>query len=208
VGPVASYTFTDVQADHTLAAFFAPDAVLFTITATAGPGGAVSPSGAVSVPQGGSQAFTVTPDPGHHTTDVLVDGTSVGPVASYTFTDVQADHTLAASFAPDPNEPPLIQGLSADPGVIPAGTGSSTLTFTVTDPEGGAVTWSASLSGSTSTGDLGALIPAGGTVASGSLVTLTYSADKAGSGSVTVTISAVDSGGAAADPRSVTLTLL
>jgi uncharacterized protein YndB with AHSA1/START domain len=150
----------------------------------------------------------VTPDPGFHTADVLVDGLSVGPVSSYTFTDVQADHTLAASFAPDPNEPPSITGLAADPETVPAGTGTSTLTFTLTDPEGGTVTWTATLSGSTSTGDLGTLIPSGGTVASGSTVTVIYSAEKAGTGTVTVTIQAHDAQGATAAPQSVTLTLL
>ncbi len=208
VGPVSSYTFTDVQANHTLHASFAADTVFFTVTCTAGPGGSVSPSGTVSVPQGGSLTVTVTPNPGFHVEDVLVDGTSVGPVSSYTFTNVQAGHILSAFFAADPNEPPVIAGLAADPEAVPAGTGTSTLTFTLTDPEGGAVTWSAQLSGSTSTGDLGALVPAGGTVASGTLVTLTYSAEKVGTGSVTVTVSAVDSGGAAALPQAVTLTLL
>ncbi|MEW6757664.1 MAG: hypothetical protein AB1347_05540, partial [Acidobacteriota bacterium] len=164
-------------------------------------------SGAVSVPQGGDQAFTITPDTGFHVADVLVDGSSVGAAASYTFTNVQADHTIAASFAPD-NSPPAISGLVASPDVIPSGTGSSTITFTAVDPDGDAVTWSASLSGSTSTGELGSLNATSATVPSGTLVTVTYSADKAGAGSVTITIDAVDPSGAPATPQAVTLTLL
>ena len=97
VGAVTSYTFTDVQADHTIAASFAIDT--FTITASAGAGGSIAPSGVVSVDYGADQTFTITPDAGYHVADVLVDGVSVGAVTSYTFTDVQADHTIAASFA-------------------------------------------------------------------------------------------------------------
>jgi hypothetical protein len=97
VGPVSSYTFTDVQADHTISATFNEKPAL-TITATAGPGGSISPSGAVVVPCGGSQTFTITPNAGYAIADVKVDGSSVGPVASYTFTDVQSDHTIDATF--------------------------------------------------------------------------------------------------------------
>jgi hypothetical protein len=50
---------------------------------------------------GSNQTFTITPDPNHHVLDVLVDGVSVGAVTSYTFTNVTAAHTIAASFAID-----------------------------------------------------------------------------------------------------------
>src|SRR5258706_6734 len=86
-------------ASHLFAASFAIDT--YTITATAGADGAISPSGAVSVNSGASQAFTITPDAAHHVADVLVDGSSVGAVTSYTFTNVTATHTIAASFAID-----------------------------------------------------------------------------------------------------------
>ncbi|WP_460594453.1 CARDB domain-containing protein [Geomonas sp. Red276] len=70
----------------------------FTITASAGPGGSISPSGAVLVPAGTSQPFTITPNPGYHILDVKVDGYSQGAVASYNFVNVRADHTIEASF--------------------------------------------------------------------------------------------------------------
>ena len=50
---------------------------------------------------GSDQAFTITPAAGYHVADVLVDGVSVGAVTTYTFTNVTADHTIAASFAID-----------------------------------------------------------------------------------------------------------
>src|SRR6185436_4662501 len=99
VGAVSSYTFTAVSANHTIAASFAIDT--YTITATAGANGSISPSGSVSVNYGDNQTFTITPDANYHIADVLVDGVSVGAVASYTFTAISANHTIAASFAID-----------------------------------------------------------------------------------------------------------
>ncbi len=52
----------------------------------------------MSVGDGQDQAFTITADTGYHILDVLVDGSSVGAVSTYTFTNVVADHTIAAFF--------------------------------------------------------------------------------------------------------------
>jgi len=70
----------------------------FTITATAGDNGTISPSDAVVVNSGASQAFTITPNAGYAVDDVLVDGISVGAVSSHTFANVTADHTIHADF--------------------------------------------------------------------------------------------------------------
>ncbi len=72
-----------------------------TISASAGAGGAIDPSGAVAVAVNGDQSFAMLPDPGYHVADVLVDGVSVGAVTGYSFTNVTANHTIAASFAGD-----------------------------------------------------------------------------------------------------------
>jgi hypothetical protein len=96
VGPVTSYAFNDVIDDHTIAVTFAP--ATRTITASAGAGGAIDPTGAVVVDCGNDQSFTITPDPSFAIDDVLVDNVSVGPVANYTFNDVGANHTIAATF--------------------------------------------------------------------------------------------------------------
>jgi hypothetical protein len=97
VGAVSSYTFTKVTGDHTIAASFAMNAP-HTITATAGPHGTITPTGAVPVNDGGSQSFTIKPDTNYNINTVLVDGVSVGPVSSYTFDNVTGDHIIAASF--------------------------------------------------------------------------------------------------------------
>ncbi|MES2657902.1 MAG: hypothetical protein V4689_04750 [Verrucomicrobiota bacterium] len=99
IGVESSYTFNVVTANHTISATFAVDTVTHTINASAGANGSITPSGAVVVNAGVNKVFTITPSTGHHIADVLVDGASVGPVASYTFTNVSANHTIAASFA-------------------------------------------------------------------------------------------------------------
>ncbi|OPY74741.1 MAG: hypothetical protein A4E63_00608 [Syntrophorhabdus sp. PtaU1.Bin050] len=95
VGAVTSYAFTNVTANHTIQAYFART---YTIRASAGSGGSISPSGSVGVVRYASQAFTVTPSTGYRVSYVLVDGTSVGAVTSYAFTNVTANHTIQAAF--------------------------------------------------------------------------------------------------------------
>lgn len=70
----------------------------FTITASAGQGGSITPSGAVSVEKGGSQTFTIKPSDNYEIEDVKVDGQSVGKVETYTIGDVNENHTIAATF--------------------------------------------------------------------------------------------------------------
>ena len=70
----------------------------YTITATAGEGGSITPHGDVSVKEGASQTFAITADNGYEIADVLVDGNSVGAVETYTFDEVKANHTITVSF--------------------------------------------------------------------------------------------------------------
>jgi hypothetical protein len=70
----------------------------YAIAASAGAGGAISPSGSVVVNCGADQEFTITPDACHTIAAVIVDSNPQGAVASYTFTNVTANHTIAASF--------------------------------------------------------------------------------------------------------------
>ncbi len=98
VGAVTSYSFSNVQANHTISATFQAPAT-FTITASAGANGSISPSGNVVVNQGANQTFTITPNSGFAVSGVTVDGTSVGAVTTYTFSNVQANHTISATFA-------------------------------------------------------------------------------------------------------------
>jgi hypothetical protein len=95
VGAVTSDTFSDVTTDHTIAVSFAIDT--YTITASAGSGGSISP-GTTTLSYGGRQTFTITPAANHNIKAVLVDGVSAGPAASYTFNNVVINHSIAAAF--------------------------------------------------------------------------------------------------------------
>jgi hypothetical protein len=101
IGASSAVTFTNVLVDHTLSATFAIDT--FTITPTAGAHGTVTPGTAQALNYGASQTFAVAADPGYHLVDVTRDNVSIGASASVTFTNVTANHTLAAVFATDPS---------------------------------------------------------------------------------------------------------
>jgi len=72
-----------------------------TITASAGAHGAIDPEGAVSVPYGGTTNFSMSPDAYYHVADVTTNGTSVGAVTGYTWSNVTVDGTIHATFAAD-----------------------------------------------------------------------------------------------------------
>ena len=95
-GAITSYAFTNVITNHIISATFAIDT--FTITASAGENGNISPSGMVIVNYNVDQSFTITPNTGYHVADVLVDGSSVGAVTSYILNNVTANHTIEAQF--------------------------------------------------------------------------------------------------------------
>ena len=97
---------------------FSPFAIVWqteacTITASAGEGGTISPEGNVVVGKGADKTFTMTPDAGYSIDQVLVDGEAVDlatiiandGTASYTFEDVQGDHTIEVTFKAEPVTP-------------------------------------------------------------------------------------------------------
>ena len=99
--PRDSYTFPPVTASHRLGVTFAPATFSISAAATTG-GGSVSPQGSSTVPWGGSLTVSVTPWPHHHVDSVLVDGSPVDlDGGAHTFANVQANHSLRASFAID-----------------------------------------------------------------------------------------------------------
>lgn len=105
VGARNSYTFTNVTTDHTIEATFeavatppVEDPQVYSIVATAGEGGTISPEGTVNVEEGGDVSFTITPDNGYVIQSVKVDGKDIGARYSFTFADVKANHTIAVTF--------------------------------------------------------------------------------------------------------------
>lgn len=96
VGAVASYTFTSVTAPHSISATFAP--LSYSITATAGANGTITPAGSTIVNCGASQTYTITPASGFVVQLVTVNGVSKGSIATYTFSNVTATNTISATF--------------------------------------------------------------------------------------------------------------
>ena len=94
-----TYTFTNVQAAHTISVTFAQGAA--TIISSAGTGGTISPNGTQTVVVGQNQTYTISPNNGYVRDTVLVDGVN-DPAAvtsgTYMFTNVVANHTIAATF--------------------------------------------------------------------------------------------------------------
>lgn len=99
IGTPSSYQFTNLAADASLnVSFISPSSSTFTITANAGPGGSIIPAGTQSYNAGSTQTYTITPDHCFRIVDVLVDGSSIGAVGTYAFSNISADHTIAATF--------------------------------------------------------------------------------------------------------------
>ena len=96
-GAISSYTFTNVQANKTISVYFTP--IKYKITVTAGANGSISPGTSSYIGWGANQKYTITPKAGYHVETLTVDGAPVTPATSYTFTNVTADHSIAATFA-------------------------------------------------------------------------------------------------------------
>jgi len=135
----------------------------YVISASAGAGGTISPSGSVTVSPGANQAFSITPNPGYVISQVTVDSIAQGVGAGYTFNIVSANHSINATFIPTPT--PIVtlarhtgtgsssligDSLSFDVSV--AGTPSATGTITLKDggPSGTSVASATLVSGACS----------------------------------------------------------
>jgi hypothetical protein len=82
---------------------------MLTISATAGPGGSISPSGDVSVRYGEGRSFTITPSAGYIIDKILVDNNPVSE-NPYSFSSITSDHTISGTFRENlPSIVPLVQ---------------------------------------------------------------------------------------------------
>ncbi|HTP05837.1 MAG TPA: Ig-like domain-containing protein, partial [Nitrospirota bacterium] len=115
----ASYTFTNVVANHTISATFAANPI---ITVTVGANGSVNPPGpTVSVTYGADQMFTFTPNTGYYVSAVLVDNVNIGAPTSYTFHNVTASHTISVAFLQGTN---IITATAGAGGTLTSGGGT------------------------------------------------------------------------------------
>ncbi len=97
MGPITTYQFSAVDADHSLHATFVQ--LTHQIVATAAEGGAITPTGSVTLVHGASQTYSISPDPGNKIEDITVDGASIGPVNTFTVDNIATSHTISATFS-------------------------------------------------------------------------------------------------------------
>ncbi len=129
----ASYTFSNINTNHTITATFTVSAL--TITVTQNSKGVISP-GTTNVNYGASQTFTITPNVGYSITSLIVDGSTIQADSTYTFSNITTAHFISATFA-NKFDITVVQG--AD-GVISPGTTNvnygASQTFTITPNTG------------------------------------------------------------------------
>ena len=101
----------------------------YTITATAGANGSISPSGNVTITEGGSQTFTISASSGYEIDTLTVDNVAVTVSESYTFSDVSANHTIEVTFK-QTIQNPVAPGIITQPGNATVKEGE-TATFSV-----------------------------------------------------------------------------
>jgi hypothetical protein len=92
-------SFNDVTSNQTQN--FSAEFETFIITASAGTGGIITPSGNVPVYYDSSKTFQITEDEGYHIFQLLVDSLSTEIDSSYTFNNVKENHTIEALFSKD-----------------------------------------------------------------------------------------------------------
>lgn len=95
-GPVTNYTFRNVRGNVSIAAQFGTKT--YRIFAKSSPVGTITPPGITTIAAGADQTYTISPTPGWGVYALKVDGVNQGPLTSYTFTNVQADHNIQAAF--------------------------------------------------------------------------------------------------------------
>ncbi|MDD2636677.1 MAG: choice-of-anchor J domain-containing protein, partial [Bacteroidales bacterium] len=105
--------------------------VSYEIEATAGANGSISPTGVTTVNEGENQTYTITPADCYQVADVLVNGSSVGAVETYTFSNVTANHTISASFSQITYSVTANAGTGGDITVASSVNCGDNLTFTV-----------------------------------------------------------------------------
>jgi hypothetical protein len=106
----------------------------FGLTATSGANGIVTPAGSTRIASGGSRTYSVTPNPGFTIAALVVDGVQIAAAASYTFTNVTANHSISAVFAAVVVRP--TGTISINGGAATTNSTTATLTLSATSSAG------------------------------------------------------------------------
>ncbi len=127
----------------------------YTITASSGSNGSISPSGVASICSGNNQSYTISAAADYHILDVLVDGVSQGAIESYLFENVTSNHTISCTFAPNCVAPAIVSDATTTP-VTCIGSTNGSITTNVSGTETLIYSWSNGASTANLTG-----VPAG-----------------------------------------------
>jgi hypothetical protein len=113
----------------------------YTLSASAGLNGAITPNGTIAAMLGTSKLFTVAANTGYHITDITLDNLSQGALASYTLNNITQPHRIVANFAKNTYNLNVTQTQNGQisPGTSTIGYGD-TPTFTITPNEGYSIT--------------------------------------------------------------------
>ena len=189
------YTLSNIQANRSVQVTFTYVAPQYTITASAGSGGSISPSGSFSKTAGSSQAFTANPNANYVVNQWLVDGGVVQNGGSVlTLSNIQANHGVQVTFTLS-----SLPVLEVTPKHQPVTTNSGLTTFSVSNAGSGNLNWAASITA----GGSWARITSGASGVNAGTITVWYDANPAG-GARTCTVQVV-AAGASGSPQIVTL---
>ena len=101
--PDSASATTTIGGTGTITATFAINTYPITVTQNAN--GQITPV-TTTVNYGADQSFTITPNTGYYIASLTVDGSPVAVASSYSFSNVQASHTITATFALIPTSTP------------------------------------------------------------------------------------------------------
>ena len=99
------YTVQEIDRDLSFTAQFKKLGTTYytMLSGVANKGGAIYPSGEMTIGQGDTAIYTICPKNGYEVQAVYVDGKNVGSVTSYTFNDIRANHKITVVFSPKKN---------------------------------------------------------------------------------------------------------
>ncbi|MBI3413827.1 MAG: VCBS repeat-containing protein [Verrucomicrobia bacterium] len=96
---LVNFPLINIQADHAVKVTFKLSQAHYTVIASAGAGGSVTPNGSLTPAAGVSLAYTATPSAGFVIDHWILDGTSAQQGGgSFLLNNIQADHAVQVTF--------------------------------------------------------------------------------------------------------------
>jgi len=106
------YTFINVKEAHTIEVYFKVSRYMVEAIVTGG--GLIEPAGITEVTYFDEIIYTITPNEGYKISSVHVNGSNLGAINTYTFSEVEANGNIEAFFELIPNDPNIISESTID----------------------------------------------------------------------------------------------